>query len=56
MRDGLGGWIRRRQRLGIARQKKMAQEAFDSCGHPHQFLEEQWKLQKVAQLSVRARK
>ena len=54
MHNGLGGWIRRSQRQGIVCQKKMAQEEFDSCGLPWSFLQEQWKLQQVAQLSVRA--
>lgn len=56
MRDSLGGWIRRRQRQGIVRQQKKAQEEFDSSGLLRPFLQDQWKLQQVAQLSVRARK
>lgn len=56
MRDSLGSWIRRRSRLGIPRQEKKAQEDFNSCGHTRPYLEEQWKLQQEAQLSVRARK
>ena len=56
MWDGLGGWIKRRQQLGITCQKEKAQEEFDSTGLLHQFLQDQWKLQQAAQLSVHAHK
>lgn len=55
MRDGLGAWIKRRHKHGIGRQKKIALEEFGESGLPRLFLEEQWKLQQAAQLSIRAR-
>ena len=56
MQDDLGGWIRRRQQLGTAQQKKKAQEEFESSGLLHRFLQDKWKLQQAAQLLVHTHK
>lgn len=56
MRDGLGDWIGRRQRLGVVRQGKAADKELKVCGIPMETLRYQWEHQKETQLSLRARK
>lgn len=56
LRDDLGNWIRRRLLKGVEGQGKVARTLLDQCGVPVHELREQWRLQCVAQLSIRARK
>lgn len=56
MRDGLGDWIGRRQRLGVVRQGKAADKELKVCGIPMETLRYQWEHQKETQLSLCARK
>lgn len=56
MRDGLGDWIGRRQRLGVERQGKEATNELKACGIVMETLRHQWEDQKETQLSLRARK
>lgn len=56
MRDGLGGWIKRRLRKGVVQQGEIAAAELVACGVPITELLKEWVLQQEAQLSVRARK
>lgn len=56
MRDDLGNWIRRRYKKGVQGQKRAAQAVLDECEIPLSTLRDQWALQQVSQLSLRARK
>jgi hypothetical protein len=56
MRDDLGTWIRRRLKKGVDGQRKAAEKVLAGCGVPVEVLQEQWNLQRQAQLSVCARK
>lgn len=55
LRDDLGHWIRRRLKKGVNGQGKEAEKVLNECGVSLPELKHQWELQKVAQLSVRAR-
>lgn len=56
LRDDLGNWLRRRLSRGVEGQGKKAQFTLTNSGVPVAELREQWNLQCVAQLSLRARK
>lgn len=55
MREGLGGWIGRKLRLGIKRQGEAARKELEAHGIPIETLRLQWEDQCQKQLSVRAR-
>lgn len=55
MRDDLGNWLTKRRR-NIDKQERQAQKILRDCGIPEVELRKQWKDQRAAQLSLRARK
>jgi len=56
LRDDLGRWLQRRQRLGVDAQGQKAQDALHDSGIEVPELRCQWESQRGAQLSIRARK
>ncbi|KAF8178009.1 hypothetical protein BJ912DRAFT_856565, partial [Pholiota molesta] len=54
LRDDLGDWLKRRQRLGVEEQGRKARSIVEKCGMTESALRQQWALQKEAQLSIRA--
>ncbi|KAF9230807.1 hypothetical protein BU15DRAFT_56855, partial [Melanogaster broomeanus] len=55
MRKDLGSWLRRRMKKGVTEQSDAAQKVLDECQISISELQSQWKKQRSAQLSVRAR-
>ena len=55
LRNDLGDWIRRRLTKGVEGHATKAKDALAECNVPMDELWSQWDLQKVSQLSVRAR-
>lgn len=55
IRDDLGAWLTRKFQYGVTRQNKKAVKVLKRSGHSVPFLARQWKLQRKAQLSIRAR-
>ncbi|KAF9479003.1 hypothetical protein BDN70DRAFT_807721 [Pholiota conissans] len=56
LREDLGDWLKRRQRVGIEAQSAKARVVIEQSGMSEQQLRSQWDLQKAAQLSIRAHK
>ncbi|KAJ7593150.1 hypothetical protein C8J56DRAFT_780606, partial [Mycena floridula] len=54
LHDDLGAWLTRRHKKGVLGQAKLASKVLKSINVSICDLEEQWKLQREAQLSVRA--
>ena len=55
-RDSLGDWIERQRDKNLASKSKAAAKVIKECRVPVDELRHQWKEQKAAQTSIRARK
>lgn len=55
MRDNLGSWLSQRRRDGVFAKAARAREDLRKSGYGEDYLREQWKAQKAAQLAARSR-
>ncbi|KAM6496639.1 hypothetical protein JOM56_007112, partial [Amanita muscaria] len=55
LRDDLGLWLWRRMTKNIEKMENIAQSALEDCGISVKELRKQWRMQREAQTSIRAR-